>query len=293
MLAIAAFAVSVIALFVGLYASRVARHVEESGFKAEEQFKADMVALLSALRSIIVKGSLSAADSTPLSVEKEIDTIRTFQASTSGLALAAWAARQCSSGPSKDATAGRWRTLSLNLGNLAGAMADDPKQGGAAFNVMLRSWATEVELTLEDLTENSVRIISKNIGDLPGTFAALKESRENDILLKAWFDVYRREKDSHSPEIQRRRLKHLQESGIDDPDLDMWLALLSDSAESVDDLKAALDRGANSAVSLSEVLARYEGNAHEESANPASGEGSSAAEGSGGQGAGSGGQGAG
>ena len=289
MLAIAAFAVSVIALFAGLYASRVARHVEESGFKAEEQFKADMVALLSALRSIIVKGSLSAADSTPLSVEKEIDTIRTFQASTSGLALATWAARQGSIGASKDATAGRWRTLSLNLGNLAGAIEDDTKQGGAAFNVMLRSWATEVELTLEDLTENSVRIISKNIGDLPGTFAALKESRENDILLKAWFDVYRREKDSRSPEIQRRRLKQLQESGIDDPDLDMWLALLSDSAESVDDLKAALDRGANSAVSLSEVLARHEGTAREESANPAAGEGPAAgaeAEGSGGQGAG-------
>ena len=146
-MAIAALLVSVIALFVGLYASRVARQVEESGFKAEEQFKADLVTLLSALRSIIVKGAMNAAASTPLSVEKEIDTIRTFQASTSGLALAAWAARQGSIGDSKDPTAGRWRGLSLDLGNLSGATGDDVEQG-AASNAKLPNWATAVELTI-------------------------------------------------------------------------------------------------------------------------------------------------
>jgi hypothetical protein len=265
-LAIAAFVVSVIALLVGLYASRVARQVEESGFKAEEQFKADLVTLLSALRSIIVKGALNAADSAPLSVEKEIDTIRTFQASTSGLALAAWAARQGSIGDSKDQKAGRWRTLSLELGNLSGATRDDVEQG-AASNAMLPNWATAVELALENLTEDSVRAISKKIRDLPGTFAALKESREDDFLLKIWFDLYQDKEESNSSEVQRRRLEHLRESGIDDPDIDAWLALLSESDESADDFKAALDRGANTATSLNDVLARHEGDAREEDAN--------------------------
>lgn len=266
-MAIAAFAVSVVALFVGLYAARVARQVEESGFKAEEQFKADLVTLLSALRSIIVKGAMNAAASTPLSIEKEIDTIRTFQASTSGLALAAWAARQGKVGDTKDPVAGRWRTLSLDLGNLSGATGDDVEQG-AASNGKLPNWATAVELTLENLTEESVKAISKNIRNLPGTFAALRESREDDFLLKIWFDIYQGKETSNSPDIQRRRLEHLRESGIDDPDIDAWLALLSDSNDSADDFKAALDRGADPAVSVNEVLARYEADASEESADP-------------------------
>lgn len=264
---IAAFVVSVIALFVGLYASHVARQVEESGFKAEEQFKADLVTLLSALRSIIVKGALTSS-STPLSVEKEIDTIRTFQASTSGLALATWAARQGSIGDSEDRMAGRWRTLSLDLGRLSGATGDDVEQG-AASNPKLPNWATAVELSLENLTEDSVRAISRNIRNLPGTFAALRESREDDFLLKTWFDIYQAKEESDSPEVQRRRLEHLRERGIDDPDVDAWFALLSDNA---DDFKAAVDRGANTAADLNDVLARYEGDAREEDANSTPGE---------------------
>lgn len=265
---IAAFVVSVIALLVGLYASYVARQVEESGFKAEEQFKADLVILLSALRSIIVKGAMNAASSTPLSVEKEIDTISAFQASTSGLALATWAARQGSIGDSEDRIAGRWRTLSLDLGRLSGATGDDVEQG-AASNAQLPNWATAVELALENLTEDSVRAISRNIRNLPGTFAALKESREDDILLKAWFDVYQAKEESDSPEVQRRRLEHLRERGIDDPDVDAWFALLSGNT---DDFKAAVDRGANTGADLNDVLARYKGGAREEDANSTPGE---------------------
>jgi hypothetical protein len=265
---IAAFVVSVIALFVGLYAGRVALHVEESGFKAEEQFKADLVALLSSLRSIIVKGAINAASSSPLSIEKEIDVIRDFQASTSGLALAAWAARQGSAGDSRDQTAGRWRTLSIDLGNLSGATGNDVEQG-AASNARIPNWATSVELTLEDLTEDSVRAISRNIRDLPGTFADLKVSRENDILLKSWFKIYQDKEQAGSPEVQRRRLEDLRDSGVDDPDVDAWLAVLSGN---VDDLKAAVGRGANTATDLNEVLARYEGSAREEGANPPPGE---------------------
>jgi len=242
--------------------------VAESGFKAEEQFKADLVTLLAALRSIIVKGALNAAGSTPLSVEKEINTIRDFQASTSGLALAAWAARQGNIGDSEDPTAGRWRVLSLDLGNLSGTTGDDVEKG-AASNAKLPNWATSVELALENLTEDSVRAISKNIRDLPGTFAALKESREDDLLLKIWFDSYQSKEESESPESRRGRLEYLRESGIDDPDIDAWLALIS---ENNDDFQAALKRGADPAVSLGDVLARYDGDAPEEDANSTPGE---------------------
>jgi hypothetical protein len=259
-LTIAAFVVSVIALFVGLYAGRITRQVGESGFKAEEQFKADLVILLSSLRSIIVKGALNAASSTPLSIEKEIDTIRTFQASTSGLALATWAAHQGSIGDSKEPTTGRWRTLGLDLGHLSGITGDDVEQG-AASNDKIPNWATSVELCLENLTEDSVREISRNIRDLPRAFAALRESREDDVLLKVWFGIYQGKEKSGRPEVRRRRLEHLRESGIDDPDIDAWLALISGNK---DDFQAAVARGANTGSDLNDVLARYEGNAHEE-----------------------------
>lgn len=254
-MAIAALVISIVSVFAALYAARVAHHVEESGFKAEEQFKADIVALLSALRSIIVKGTLSADDSTSRSVEREIEIVRTFQASTSGLALAAWAARRGANGESKDVAAGRWRTLSLNLGNIAGVTADGTEQGNVAFNVKLRGWATAVELALEDLTEDSVMAISKNIGDLPGAFAALRESRENDVILKIWFEIYKSEEESNKPENQRGKLEYLRGMGIDDPDIDMGLAFLDDDVEA---FKAAIGRGANSAGSINEILARYE-----------------------------------
>jgi hypothetical protein len=267
-LIIAAFVVSVIALFVGLYASHVARQVEESGFKAEEQFKADLVSLLSSLRSIIVKGALNAASPTALSVEKEIDTIRTFQASTSGLALSTWAARQGSIGDSNNTVAGRWRTVSLDLGRLSGATADEVERG-AESNAKLPNWATAVELALENLTEDSVRAISRSIRNLPRTFAALKESREDDFLLKIWFDIYQRKEESDNPQVQRARLERLRDMGIDDPDIDAWLALLSDKP---DEFKAAVDRGANVGADLNDVLARYEGDAREEGPNSAPGE---------------------
>lgn len=253
---IAAFVVSIVSVFAAFYAARVAHRVEESGFKAEEQFKTDIVALLSALRSIIVKGTLSATDSTPRSLEKEIETVRSFQAGTSGLALAAWAARQGNAGGSEDPMAGRWRTLSLNLSNIAGITEDDAARGEASTNAQVREWATRVELTLENLTEDSVKAISKYIGDLPGAFAALKESRENDILLRIWFDIYRRNEELYSLEREAGKLKYLRDIGIDDPDVNMWLALAEGGNR--DDLQGALDSGARQGASLNEVLARYQ-----------------------------------
>jgi len=144
--------------------------------------------------------------------------------------------------------------LSINLGNLAGAAGNGTRED----NLKLQAWATAVELTLEDLTEDSVKAISKNIGNLPGTFAALKESRANDIILHGWFDVYQRQAELNNPKIQLHRLEYLRDSGVDDPDIDMWLALL---AGTVDDLRTALDRGANRNAGIAEVLARHEGEA--------------------------------
>jgi hypothetical protein len=244
-MAIAALIVSIVAILV---AGFVARQVESSGFKAEEQFKADLVNLLAALRGLIVKGILADQDQEPRSTATELDVIRGFQASTSGIALSAWAVEK---GVGDGPVPGRWRTLSMNLGELAGAM----QSGKAEDNVRLRDGATEVELTLDDLASKEVRIISRKVGDLPAFFGSLKETRQKDILLRPWFEIYNEIRLESDPKLRLPQLEALRAAGVDDPDLDLWLAFLNDD---VPGLKRALDRGANKGISPGEVLRRHE-----------------------------------
>ncbi len=244
-MAIAALIVSIVAIIV---AGLVARQVETSGFKAEEQFKADLVNLLAALRGLIIKGILTDQDQEPRSTATELDVIRGFQASTSGIALSAWAVEK---GVGDGLVPGRWRTLSINLGELAGAMHSSE----AADNLHLRNRATEVELTLDALEPQEVRIISRKIGDLPALFGSLKETRQKDILLGQWFKIYSERALKSDPKLLLPQLEALRTAGVDDPDLDFWVAFLNDD---VPGLKRALDRGANKGVSPGEVLRRHE-----------------------------------
>jgi hypothetical protein len=243
--------------------------VGESGFQAEEKFKTDLVALLSALRSIMVKSVLSDQDSTPYCFEKELDTVRNFQVSTSGLALTGWAARQSKTGLQKDVDAAtkRWRTLVMDLSTLSGVTDDDAKQGGSAFNDKIRHLAATVEFTIGDLTEETVRAIARDIRDLPGKFPISNDTR--GTLLTALTDQFLHDEESRNLTVERQRLAYLRNSGIDDPDIDLFLAVFDENA---DDVIAAIDRGANTSVTLGDVLSRYEGYAHDASTNPALGE---------------------
>ena len=68
-------------------------------------------------------------------------------------------------------------------------------------------FATDIELTLEDLTSQDIRDISRQTGDLPATFAALKETRSKDIILRAWFEVHEERREQLDPQSLTRRLE--------------------------------------------------------------------------------------
>jgi hypothetical protein len=252
-MAAAALGIAIVAVLVSIataaHAAHVARELGGSGFKAEEQLKTDLVNLLSALRGLTAKGALAGDNGVYRQVNEELTVIRSFASSTSGFGLMALAAQRGREGASDDENAGRWRTLSLNLGNLAGA-----QPARAADNLSLRLLATDVELTLEDLTSDDIRAICRMLRDLPAVFDTLRETRSKDILLRAWFEIHAEQAEASNPRVLRPRLEALRAAGHKDPDIDFWLALLDGDVAA---MKHAVERGADRTTSITAVVERY------------------------------------
>jgi hypothetical protein len=92
--------------------------------------------------------------------------------------------------------------------------------------------------------------------------SSLESSREQDILLGSLDKVIPRRlggKDDNENGLADsfRRLRQLKDSGVVDPDIDLWLAL-ERGDEGITELKDALDHGANPNGSIDDVLSKYE-----------------------------------
>ena len=86
--------------------------------------------------------------------------------------------------------------------------------------------------------------------------------RKKDILLASLDDAIPRgsgSKDGNEDMLADsfRRLQQLKDSGVVDPDVDLWLAL-ERGDKGIAEVKDALDRHANPNVSLGDVLSKYE-----------------------------------
>lgn len=233
------------------YTYRQTRHLAGSGFKTAEDLKVDIVALLAALRSVIYKGIAASQDDRSRDVSSELERLRDFQTSPSGYALGAFAAER-GSGTSEDA--GRWRVLGLQFAELCGLVIPATQADGSLV-LRARHWATEIETTLGSLTAQDVDWMAAKVGNLPSMVASLVETRSRDMVANLWFGVAAQRRDEADPQAQLGRLQKLKLSGIDDPDLDLWIATLTDDTAL---LAKALGDGADTSITLGGLLERYD-----------------------------------
>lgn len=235
-----------------IYTFRQSQHLAGSGFRAAEDLKSDLVALLAALRSITYKGTAASQDNLPRDITMELERVREFQTSPSGYALSALAAER-GSGNAPDS--GNWRVLGLGFAELTGLTLDPQSQDGRAA-LAARRWSSEIETTLGNLTAEDVRLMASKISDLAAIIGSLKETRRLDMVLGIWFKVFDERRNAANPALALGRLRELKAKGVNDPDLDMWLGLLEDDKDA---MQKALDAGAATDVQLPQLLERHKG----------------------------------
>lgn len=249
--------VAVVAIVVSVASSAYtflqSRHLAGSGFKAAEDLKVDLVTLLAALRSIVYKGIAASQDGNPRDLSLELEQVRQFQTSPSGYALAALAAEQ---GTADGSDSGRWRVLGLQFAELAGLTTPQPLEIGTVLAA--RYWATEVETTLGCVTLEHVDWMARKVADLPAMIGSLRQTRSQDMVLNVWYEIAARRRADGDPASRLPQLQALKKCGINDPDLDMWISLITDDSAA---LQMALAAGANQAVTVDQVLDRHRSHA--------------------------------
>lgn len=233
-----------------IYTFRQSQHLASSGFKAAEDLKSDLVALLAALRSITYKGTVASQDNLSRDIGSELARVRDFQTSPSGYALSALAAER---GSGTGADAGSWRVLGLSFAELTG-LAPDTQSRDGGMALAARQWASEIETTLGNLTAADVDLMAGKITNLAAIIGSLKETRHLDMVLGIWFRLFDERRSAANPTLALDRLRQIKAAGVKDPDLDMWLALLDDDK---DGMQKALDAGAAIDLQLGQLLERY------------------------------------
>jgi hypothetical protein len=250
-LAIAAIVISILS---AIGSGWVTFRVERSGFRVSESLLPDLATLLAALRSIATTGSLVSGElrTDPILINTELETIRGFISSTSGLALFLYATEVGSVDLSNEARAGGWRILRIHFVNLTAL-----EMQNISDNVTAAKIAMKIELTLKFLDKQAIRRMRKRISNLEEVLSTIEYSQENDILLSALALAITPERENlESEPVHFERLQYLKDSGVSDPDIDMWLAL-EHGNDGVAELQGALDRGADPSLTLGEVLSRY------------------------------------
>jgi hypothetical protein len=232
---------TIFALVTGIIAIILTARLASSDHAAEEQVKADIAKLLAALRSILVKGAVK--DRVDLAHERQ--QVNEFMSSTTAFALWSWVgfrSREAGEAPEE------WRTFFLMLVDVLGVEDTNPRA------VMGRVVA--IERLFTGLSDDDVNRISRFVSDLAGAVGDFDESRESDPLLKAMHEIYGEA--PNRQDVVRAKLLHIKAKGVQDPDLDLFLAVSSKkSPESLASAKRAVDAGADLSVTDEELLARH------------------------------------
>jgi hypothetical protein len=252
-LSIAALAIS---LFAAIASVRATYHVATSGFRASQDFVSDLASLLAALRSIASKGAivLGEARKTPISIDDELALVRTFMTGTSGLALTLHAGEIGSTALPDEPGARRWRVIRFHFANLGALRIESPGDNQTAAR-----YALDIERTLDTLDPIAVKAIRRRIKGLPTILSSIRDSREQDILIHSLdnVDIELRESSVDKGDLLRRFRAiqvTLRVDGHVDPDVDMFIAVLTNDTRALSD---ALDRGADPNITDIAVLSRH------------------------------------
>jgi hypothetical protein len=218
-----------------------------ASFRAEEKVKEDVATLLTALRNLRLRLRLSpylfdtSHEALLDQIGEQRAAINSIFNSTTGYAFAALEgerSREAGEGPAE------WGVLPIYLLEILQSVRPEI--------VFVRALA--FERLLETLTIRDIRRLAGYVSDLTeSTVLFGKSYGVLDEIDKATGE----EKMESSSDERLERFRRIKASGVDDPDVDMFIAVLEGDG-SVDDLKDALDRGANPSITDTEVLRRHE-----------------------------------
>jgi hypothetical protein len=239
----------VFGVILGIIAIIVASRVSSSDYKAEEDVKAKTAELLACLRSIIIKAialtQTQPDTGRPVTFTREKDTLNKFLNSTTGFAYWSWA------GDRSEAAQGKpeeWRVFFLRFFEILNS--DDASD----YRKMIPH-AFAIEEMLTALSKRDMLHISGYVSDLSGAIGGFRQSRETDTLVKAAWEVYGRK---DNPTSLRDKLLYLKNEGVNDPTLDLFLEVMDPAGGSPEKTKAALDAGADVAMTDVGLLKKYD-----------------------------------
>jgi hypothetical protein len=244
--------ISIIALFIGLYAALVAQKVATSDFQAVEQVKLDTAKLIAVLRSFMVKGVVytqqdKARRDSPnfenfVDISPERKAIEEFMHSSTALAYYSFVAKKSKVAREEGLKSETWRVFFLLLGELLQTANPWAAATGAA----------KLEKQFDQIGEPEFREISRYLNDLPKAIALLFSERENDVI------TYVLVERDHEPVGEAEFMDFVRflrrDKGLSDPDLDAFWAAYSGDVEL---LERAHERGANLQIRSGALVERY------------------------------------
>lgn len=240
---------SVAALIVAGFALFLNVRVEESSFVAEENAKRDIAALLATVRMLYLKlslaGPLRLAQDPALLIREERARLAEILHSTSGFALILLSAhkQQASNRESVESDHNaRWELAQLYLVSLV-SDGDQPID-------FLTDNAVKVEELLASLDADDIRRLGWFVRDLSDASGEFSQSRETDFLPSAQEAGRKRQEEARkvNSAADLEKLQALRDSGVDDPNVDLWIAMLDDEmeeSERVERVRGAVERGAD------------------------------------------------
>ena len=231
------------------YTTKKDREIATAGFRVGEDMTADLAALIAALRSLILKGIQSSQDKEYRDVRADLEAVRQFQTSPSGLGLSLLAAERVSS---SEPMSGHWRVLGLNMANLTGIVVTDGATG--ATTLTCRQLATEIEQTVSLIRQTDVEWVREKLRDLDALLTTLVDTRSKDMVLSIWFKVFAQNQAAADPTNYLEKLEQLESAGVDDADLRLWLAVLRNQPEKGE---RATEEGASLSTTVDELLQRH------------------------------------
>jgi hypothetical protein len=244
--------ISVLALFIGLYAAFVAQKVATSDFQAVEQVKLDTAKLIAVLRSLMVKGVVytqqdkARRDSRDfesfVDISPERKAIEEFMHSSTALAYYSFVAKKSKVARNEGHNREDWRVFFLLLGELLQTANPWAAAMGAA----------KLERQFDRIGEPELREISQYLNDLPRAIALLFSERENDVIT---YVLVERDEGPISEADFMDFVKFLrEEKSVQDYDLDtFWAAFTGD----VELLERAHEGGADLQIRSGTLIDRY------------------------------------
>jgi hypothetical protein len=237
---VAASLSTAIALMLGALALLITARVESSDYRAQQESKTDIARLLATLTTIQTQMALASQSGAAPDFEREKSAVRDFMNSVTGFAFYSFQAHKSRSAGDRAET---WRVFFMYLGEIVAG-----REPALVTNRAIRAQALLLQLTQDDL-----RAIVDSQLDLVSGIARFGDVLDHSVLIRAMRSVYGGEDDAGASVV--RKLHYLKEvKRVADPDLDMFLAVLDNAPQALQD---ALDRGADPKITDSALLRRY------------------------------------